>query len=91
MRLADLRARQGRLEEAERLLEEAEWHPRARRVLAEIALGRSDLELAEDLAQLCVQRTDPSDPRCAPMLALLVDVQLTRGERDAAVALAVRH
>ena len=84
VRLADLRARQGRLEEAERLLEEAEWHPRARRVLAEIALGRSDLELAEDLAQLCVQRTDPSDPSCAPLLALLVDVQLTRGERDAA-------
>ena len=43
VRLADLRARQGRFEEAERLLEDNEWHRLARRVLAIVALGRGDL------------------------------------------------
>lgn len=40
VRLADLRVRQGRLEEAEVLLEGAEWHPTARRSHASIALAR---------------------------------------------------
>jgi DNA-binding CsgD family transcriptional regulator len=50
VRLADLRVRQGRFEEAERLLEDGEWHPAARRVSAVIALGRHQLELAEEQA-----------------------------------------
>jgi DNA-binding CsgD family transcriptional regulator len=83
VRLADLRVRQGRLEEAERLLEGAEWHPTARRSAAAIALARSDLGLAEELAELCFEGGDPADPRCAPLLDMLVDIQVA-AQRTAA-------
>jgi DNA-binding CsgD family transcriptional regulator len=84
VRLAGLRVRQGRFEEAERLLEGNEWHPTARRSLATIALARGDLAMADDLARLCLEAEDPSDPACAPLLELLVEVQLARGELAAA-------
>ena len=84
VRLADLRVRQGRFEEAERLLEGCEWHRTARRVLATIALGRGDLALAEELARLCLEGEDQSDPACAPLLELLVALQLARGDRGPA-------
>jgi len=86
VRLADLRVRQGRYEEAERLLEGVEWHPTARRAAATIALARGDLGLAEELARLCFEGGDPTDPACAPLLGLLIEIQLARGERDAAGA-----
>ena len=76
VRLAELRVRQGRYEEAERLLEGVEWHPAARRAAATIALARGDLRLAEELAQLCFEGGDPADPACAPLLELLVEIQL---------------
>jgi DNA-binding CsgD family transcriptional regulator len=84
VRLADLRVRQGRLEEAERLLEGVEWHATARRAAATIALARGELGLAEDLARMCFEGTDQSDPACAPLLELLVAIQLTRDEIPAA-------
>jgi DNA-binding NarL/FixJ family response regulator len=84
VRLADLRVRQGRYEEAERLLEGAEWHPTARRAAATIALARGDLRLAEELAQLCFEGGDPSDPACAPLLELLLEIQLAGGDTAAA-------
>jgi DNA-binding CsgD family transcriptional regulator len=84
MRLADLRVRQGRYEEAERLMEGADWHPAARRATATIALARGDLALAEGLAQLCMEGADPADPGCAPALALLIEIQLGRDEPSAA-------
>ena len=84
VRLAELRVRQGRFEEAERLLEGSEWHPPPGGSLAAIALARGDLALAEDLARLCLEGEDPSDPACAPLLELLVDVQLARGDLAAA-------
>ena len=62
VRLAALRVRQGRFEEAERLLEGGEWHPAARRSLATIALARGDLALAEDLARLCFEGGEPVRP-----------------------------
>ena len=83
-RLADLRVRQGRFEEAERLLEGAEWHPAAKRLLAAIAFGRGDLSLAEDRARLCLESEHPSDPACAPLLDLLVDIRLARGDHAGA-------
>ena len=83
-RLADLRVRQGRFEEAERLLEGVEWHPEAQRLLATIAFGRGDLSLAEDRARLCLESKDPSDPAGAPLLGLLVDIALARGDQAAA-------
>ncbi len=84
MRLAGLRLRQGRLEEAERLLEGNEARPPARQLLATIALARGELALAEDLARLCLEREDASDPACAPLLELLVGVYLGRDDLDAA-------
>jgi DNA-binding CsgD family transcriptional regulator len=80
VRLAELRVRQGRFEEATRLLEGAEWHPVARRSLAAIALARGELGLAEELLTLCLEGESRADPACAPMLDLLVDVRLTRGD-----------
>ena len=84
IRLAALRVRQGRLEEAERLLEGNETRPGARQVLAAIALARGDLALAEDLARLCLGGEDASSPACAPLLELLVEVRLARGDLGAA-------
>jgi DNA-binding CsgD family transcriptional regulator len=84
LRLAELRVRQGRFEEAERLLEGIDWHTRAKGSLARIALARGDLALAEDLVRLCLESTPPSDPNCPPLLGLLVEVQLARGDPVAA-------
>jgi DNA-binding CsgD family transcriptional regulator len=84
IRLADLRVRQGRLEEAERLLEGNEGRPAARQVLATIALARGELALAEDLARLCLEAESLSSPACAPLLALSADVCLARGDLGAA-------
>jgi DNA-binding NarL/FixJ family response regulator len=84
VRLAELRVRQGRLEEAQRLLEGCEWHPSARRSQAAIALARGDLALAGDLARLCLEGEEPSDPACGDLLELLVDVELARGDLPAA-------
>jgi DNA-binding CsgD family transcriptional regulator len=79
VRLAGLRVRQGRFEEAERLLEKQEWHPLARRTAAAIALGRRELPLAEELTRLCLEGVAEDDPACAPALELLIAVQLARG------------
>jgi len=84
VRLADLRVRQGRFEEAERLLDGMDWHPVARRATATIALGRGELGLAEDLTRLCCDDANPSDPACAPLLELLVRIQLERRDHAAA-------
>ena len=84
IRLAELRVRQGRLEDAEQLLEGSESRPAARQVLATIALARGDLSLAEDLVRMCLGEDDLSDPACAPLLELLVAIQLARGDLGAA-------
>jgi DNA-binding CsgD family transcriptional regulator len=84
LRLAELRVRQGRFEEAERLLEDVDWHASAKRSLARIALARGDLALADDLGRLCLESTSRSDPDRPLLLALLVEGQLARGELAAA-------
>jgi DNA-binding CsgD family transcriptional regulator len=84
VKLADLRVRQGRLDEAQRLLEGNESHPVARRTLATIALARGELPLAEDLVQLCLAGEAASDLACAPALELLVEIRLARSEVGAA-------
>ena len=84
VRLAELRVRQGRFEEAERLLEDREWDLRARRAVAAIALGRRRLPLAEELATLCLEGAAEDDPACGPALELLADAQLARGDQHGA-------
>ena len=90
VRLADLRVRQGRYEEAERLMEGVEWHPRARRAAAAIALARGDDGLARDLAALCLDGAEPTDPACAPLLELLVRAHLASDNRAEARRVAGR-
>ncbi|HYF24486.1 MAG TPA: helix-turn-helix transcriptional regulator [Baekduia sp.] len=82
VRLAALRVRQGRFEEAERLLEGFEARPPARAVLAEVALARGDAALAEDLAGLCLGAQ--AAPDGVPAAELVVRARLAR--RDVAGA-----
>ena len=63
VRLAALRVRQGRLEDAELLLAGIEGHAAARVQRAAIALARGDLPLAEDLARLCLDARTRRSPR----------------------------
>jgi DNA-binding CsgD family transcriptional regulator len=84
LRLADLRVRQGRVEEAERLLAGGEWHPTARRLAAMIALARGDAVLASELGELCAEGTALDDPTCAPALELLIVTRLAIGDVAAA-------
>ncbi len=82
IRLAGLRVRQGRLEEAERLLEGHEARPAARQVLATVALVRGELSLAEDLARMCLEAEELSSPTCSPLLELVVSIHLARGDLE---------
>lgn len=84
LRLADLRMRQGRVEEAERLLEGGEWHPTARRLAATIALARGDTALASELGELCAEGSRLADPTCAPALEVLIATRLAIGNLPAA-------
>jgi DNA-binding CsgD family transcriptional regulator len=84
VKLADLRVRQGRYEEARRLIDGHESHPLARRALAAIALGRGELDLAEDLVRLCLEAEAGVDASCAPIIELQVRVRLARDDLGAA-------
>ena len=83
-KLADLRVRQGRYDEARRLTDGHESHPVARRVLAAVALGRGEVELAEELANLCLDGEDATNPSCAPVLEMLVQIRVAREDMPAA-------
>ena len=84
LRLADLRLRQGRFEEAGRLLEGSESHPSARRTRAAIAYAEGEFELAAELTSLCLGDESEDNPGCAPVLGLLVDAGLARSDTPAA-------
>jgi tetratricopeptide (TPR) repeat protein len=96
IRLADLRVRQGRLEEATQLLQGLEQHPDAVRTLAALHLARGDTALARDLLERATQGADAEVPTVGestmvgPLLALLVDVHLEEGNVDDAARVARR-
>jgi DNA-binding CsgD family transcriptional regulator len=85
IRLANLRVRQGRLEEAGELLDGLGQHPDAVPVLAGLQLARGELELAQELLERATAGADDAVPTVGastmvgPLLGLLVDVQLARG------------
>ncbi|MFQ5522032.1 MAG: LuxR C-terminal-related transcriptional regulator [Acidimicrobiia bacterium] len=56
IRLADLRLRQGRLEEADGLLSQADSHAFGQLGLAAVALERGDPSAASDLSERCLRR-----------------------------------
>jgi DNA-binding CsgD family transcriptional regulator len=96
IRLADLRVRQGRLEEAALLLEGLDHHPDAVRALAALHLARGEVARARDLLERATEGPDDEVPTVGqstmvgPLLALLVDVHLEEGNVDDAAAVAER-
>jgi DNA-binding NarL/FixJ family response regulator len=85
VRLADLRVRQGRYDEAERLLADPYVHPNdAARPMAAVYLDRGQTTLAVDLLERALANMEPESAACAPLLAMLVDVQLAAGRLDEA-------
>ena len=89
VRLADLRARQGRLEEAEQLLEGLDQRPDAFRPLAAVHLARGNVAVARDLLERALAQQDMAAV-AGPVLALLVDVELAAGAVDDARRAATR-
>jgi DNA-binding CsgD family transcriptional regulator len=85
IRLADLRVRQGRLEDAAALLRGLDRHPDAVGALAALHLARDETALAGELLERATGRPDDEVPAvgdsvsAAPLLALLVEVQLAAG------------
>jgi ATP/maltotriose-dependent transcriptional regulator MalT len=90
IRLADLRVRQGRLEEAAQLLAGLDRHPDAVGTLAAFHLARGQEALARDLLERATAAPDDQVPAvgessmAGPLLALLVDVHLAQGDLEAA-------
>jgi ATP/maltotriose-dependent transcriptional regulator MalT len=88
IRLANLRVRQGRLEEAGQLLEGLEQHPDVTPTLAALHLALGETALARDLLERATQGPDDEVPEVGestmvgPLLALLVDVYLEQGNLD---------
>ncbi|HEX7298847.1 MAG TPA: LuxR C-terminal-related transcriptional regulator [Solirubrobacteraceae bacterium] len=85
VRLAELRRRQGMLEEAARLLEAADGHFLAPLVRAALALDRGDAPAAAHEAQRALRRL-PAEGLTdrAPALEILVRARLAAGEQQGA-------
>jgi DNA-binding CsgD family transcriptional regulator len=79
IRLADLRVKQGRYDEAAALLED-QSDAESIRPRAALHLARGEYALALDMLQRAVQRADPGSSACIPLLSMLVDSQLACGE-----------
>ena len=90
VRLAELRARQGRYEEAEQLLEGLDSHVvgEAARTVATIHLARGEAELARDVLERALAQVDAVGAAAAPLWALLVDAHLAADRPDSAEAAA---
>lgn len=87
LRLAELRRRQSRLEEAAELCERVAWHPAAQLCLAEIALDRGDAPGARDLVARHLRALPPGERLGrAPGLELTVRVHLAVEDVRAAEA-----
>jgi DNA-binding NarL/FixJ family response regulator len=81
VRLAELRRRQGRVEEAEALVAEAERHPRAVVVRAALALDRGDARAGLAEAERALRRVGTRDPsERVPALELVVRAKVALGE-----------
>jgi DNA-binding CsgD family transcriptional regulator len=89
IRLADLRVKQGRYDEAAALLEGVSDYSEAARPLACLHLARGESRLAKELLERAVHRTDPASSACLPLLSLLVDAQLDCGEDPGATIAAL--
>jgi DNA-binding NarL/FixJ family response regulator len=90
IRLADLRVRQGRFEEAEQLLEGLDADASGARSLAAVHLARGETSLARDVLERALDQVEPASTAAGPLLLQLVDVHLAAGRVDDATAAADR-
>ena len=89
LRLAELRRRQSRLDEAAGLCEQIAWHPEAQLCLAEIAIDRGDVPAARDLVARHLRALPPGERLGrAAGLELAVRVHVVAGDIPAAEAAA---
>jgi DNA-binding CsgD family transcriptional regulator len=89
VRLAGLRVRQGRVDEAERLLVGHDHDAYAVRPLAGLHLARGEADVAAALIRRHLAGSE-NDPIQAPLLALLVEVEVDAGRLDGAAAVCAR-
>lgn len=91
VRLAELRVRQGRFEEAEQLLTDSYIHPNdVARPMAAVHLSRGETALAADLLERALAQNEPDSTAAAAFLSLMVDVFLVAGQLDRAEAAAAQ-
>jgi len=88
-KLAELRLLQGRVEEAERLLHGFDGRPDALRASAAVHLARGDTAVAASLIHRRLAQVGDS-LLAAPLLTLLVQVQIAQGDRAGAASTADR-
>jgi DNA-binding CsgD family transcriptional regulator len=88
VRLADLRVRQGRFDEASQLLTEidANLSGEAARPLAVVHQARGETALARDVIERALGDLDPRSTDAAALVDVLVDVLITEGALDEARA-----
>jgi DNA-binding CsgD family transcriptional regulator len=86
VRLADLRVRQGKLDEAERLLSDVRADPDAAYPLAALQLARGETALAIDTLDRGLSATEEGSAGSGPLLGLLVDALLAAGRLEDAAA-----
>jgi DNA-binding CsgD family transcriptional regulator len=92
VRLADLRIRQGRLDDAAQLLEGNEGHPDAQQPLAELELARGRPKVAVALLERRLHQLTATNLQGGPILLRLVEAQIASSDlaaaRSSATALA---
>lgn len=87
VRLAELRRRQGRTDEAVQLLDRAGASTSARLCRARIALDRGEVSRAVELLERLLRQTSPEhELHRVPILELLVRARVARGDLDGAAA-----
>ena len=82
IRLAKLRARQGRFEEAARLLDGLESHSDATPVLAEVQLAKGEADVAASLLERALEEGGPEGLARLPLLAVLVDARIAQDDLE---------
>jgi DNA-binding NarL/FixJ family response regulator len=83
-RLADLRIKQGRTDEAARLLDGYEEHPLAIRPAVRLHIATGRASLAAGLVRRRLEQVPADSTLAAPLLAMLVEAQLQIGNVTAA-------
>ena len=86
VRLADLRVRQGRLEDAGRLLHGLDQHPDAARPLAMLNLAQGNLAVAREVLERRLADGALDADIAGPLWALLAEVQVAQQDLEAATA-----